>query len=243
MRSTRKLKSTHPDVPEPPAKRRVRTSARPAVAIIHSELDISNGIRALRRRCPVIRRMHDLAGDPPLRLRQPGFEGLARIIVGQQVSVASAEAIWARTVAAVQPFEAATLLALSDDALRGAGLSRPKVRTLRAVAMSISGGLDLAALSGAEEDVVRAALCGISGIGPWTADVFALFCMGRADAFAPGDLALQVAAQMAFDLSERPGPRELEALAERWRPWRAVAARMLWAYYKVAKQASSGQPV
>jgi len=187
--------------------------------------------------------MHDLAGDPPLRLRAPGFEGLARIIVGQQVSVASAEAIWSRTFAAVQPFDAATLLALPDEALRSAGLSRPKVRTLRAVAEAVADGLDLAALATAEEATVRDALCGIGGIGPWTADVFALFCMGRADAFAPGDLALQVAAQMAFELAERPDPRQLEALAERWRPWRGVAARMLWAYYKAAKQASSGQPV
>ncbi len=243
MRSTRKLKPNAPTLLEPSASATERASERPVLTIIRSEQDIGNGIRALRRRCPVIRRLHDLAGDPPLRLRAPGFEGLARIIVGQQVSVASAEAIWSRTFTVVQPFDAATLLELSDEALRSAGLSRPKVRTLRAVAQSIADGLDLAVLANAEEAAVRDALCGISGIGPWTADVFALFCMGRADAFAPGDLALQVAAQMAFELADRPNPKELETLAERWRPWRGVAARMLWAYYKAAKQASSGQPV
>lgn len=217
--------------------------ARPAITVIGSEADIEAGIRALRRRCAIIRKMHDLAGDPPLRLRQPGFEGLARIIVGQQVSVASAEAIWTRTRTLIEPFEAHQLLTHTEDSLRTAGLSRPKVRTLRAIAEAITDGLDLAALARVDELTVREKLCQISGIGPWTSDIFAMFCMGRADAFAPGDLALQIAAQMAFGLEERPDPRGLEELAERWRPWRAVAARMLWAYYKVAKEASSGQPV
>lgn len=201
-------------------------------------------IKTLRRKCPVIRRMHDLAGDPPLRLREPGFEGLARIIVGQQVSVASAAAIWDRTLRTVQPFEATKLLSLTDEDLRAAGLSRPKVRTLRAIATAIAvDGLDLVALGRADEAHVREKLCEIKGIGPWTADIFALFCMGRADAFAAGDLALQVAAQMAFQLPDRPDPKDLEALAERWRPLRGVAARLLWAYYKVAKEATSGLPV
>ncbi len=188
--------------------------------------------------------MHDVAGDPPLRLRQPGFEGLARIVVGQQVSVASANAIWERTRAVIDPFEASTVLALGDEALRAAGLSRPKVRTLRAIARAIAEqGLDLAALATADATFARETLCSISGIGPWTADVFALFCMGQTDAFAPGDLALQAAAQMAFELETRPDAKALEALAERWRPWRAVAARLLWAYYKASKDASSGVPL
>ncbi len=218
--------------------------SRPHLAVIRSEDDILAGVRTLRRKCPVIRRMHDLAGDPPLRLREPGLEGLARIIVGQQVSVASADAIWQRTRATVEPFEAATLLALDDDALRTTGLSRPKVKALRAIATAIEhGGLDLAALRSYEDDAAKDALCAISGIGPWTADVFILFCMGRADAFAPGDLALQVAAQMAFDLDARPSPDALTDIAERWRPWRGVAARLLWAYYRHVKEARSGAPV
>ena len=188
--------------------------------------------------------MHDAAGDPPLRLRAPGYEGLARIIVGQQVSVASANAIWTRTVATVAPFEARTLLALSDDALRGAGLSRPKIRTLRAIATAVvENGLDLESLDGWDDEAIGEALKAISGIGPWTSDIFLMFCLGRADAFASGDLALQVAAQMAFDLDARPDAMALEQLAERWRPWRSVAARLLWAYYKVVKDAKSGVPV
>lgn len=228
-----------------PSPSSTRGRGQPATAVlITCEADVAAGIKALRRKCPVIRRMHDLAGDPPLRLREPGLEGLARIIVGQQVSVASANAIWERTRLAIQPFDADTLLSLGDDELRAAGLSRPKVRTLRAIAAAIvEDGLDLMTLGRADEAVVREQLCKINGIGPWTADIFALFCMGRSDAFAPGDLALQVAAQMAFGLPERPDPKSLEALAERWRPLRGVAARLLWAYYKAAKDAASGVPI
>lgn len=212
--------------------------------IIETEGDVRAGIKALRRKCAVIRRMHDQTGEPPLRRRMPGFEGLARIIVGQQVSVASANAIWERTVKAVSPFEARRLLQLPDETLRGAGLSGPKIRTLTAIARAIAQEqLDLEAMQAHDDAEVREALIRISGIGPWTADIFLMFCLGRADSFAPGDLALQVAAQLAMDLDARPSAEELEDLAERWRPWRSVAARLLWAYYRLAKEAKSGQPV
>ncbi len=211
---------------------------------IQSEADIRLGMKALRRKCAGMRLAHDLAGDPPLRRRAAGFEGLARIIVGQQLSVASAEAIWGRTLALVQPFGAAGLLALDDATLRGAGLSRGKVLTLRAAAEAVSDGrLAFDMLARAPEPALREALVSVRGIGPWTADIFDMFCVGRRDAFAPGDLALQVAAQMALALPERPTPLELEVIAARWRPWRGVAARMLWAYYKVARETKSGLPV
>ena len=213
-------------------------------SLIETEADVTAGIKALRRKCAIIRRLHDATGAPPLRRRPAGFEGLARIIVGQQLSVASAAAIWGRTFDLVQPFDAATLLATSEAALRGAGLSRGKVKTLTATAREVSeAGLDLERLDHHSDEELHAALTRISGVGPWTADVFLMFCLGRADSFAPGDLALQVAAQMAMDLDERPSPKELAEIAERWRPWRSVAARLLWAYYKVVKDAKSGVPV
>lgn len=212
--------------------------------LIQTEDDIRDGIRSLRRRCEIIRKMHKAAGDPPLRRRPAGFEGLARIIVGQQLSVASAAAIWDRTIKLVQPFDAIVLLAHSDEALRGAGLSGPKIRTLRAAATAVAvDGLDLEALDALEDEAIHQALTGISGVGPWTADVFIMFCLGRADAFASGDLALQIAAQWAMGLDERPSPAALLELAERWRPWRGVAARLLWAYYAAVKDARSGIPV
>ena len=190
-----------------------------------------------------MRKVHDTAGLPPLRRRPAGFEGLARIIVGQQVSVASATAIWTRTAETCSPFEPAVLLALTDLQLAGAGLSRPKIRTLRAIAEACSKGLDLTGLEGASEDEVHAALTEVVGIGPWTADVYIMFCLGRADGWAPGDLALQIAAQRAMGLDERPSADALKKIGERWRPWRGVAARLLWAYYAVLKQKGSAVPV
>ena len=212
--------------------------------LIETEDDLKLGIRALRRKCALARLMHNAAGVPPVRRRPAGFEGLARIIVGQQLSVASAAAIWRRTVAAVAPFEAAPLMATPDEPLRAAGLSAGKVRTLRAVATAVlEGRLDLENLEYIPDEDVHEKLTSVTGIGPWTADVYIMFCLGRADGFAPGDLALQVALQMAAGLETRPTAKELAEFAERWRPWRGVAALLLWAYYKVRKESGAAFPV
>jgi DNA-3-methyladenine glycosylase II len=190
-----------------------------------------------------MRAIHDIAGDPPLRRLQDGFEGLARIIVGQQLSVASAEAIWRRTFDLVRPFRADLLLALDDGALRSAGLSAPKIRTLRATARAVADkSLALDDLRNCAVEDIHAALTSVNGIGPWTADIYVMFCLGHSDAWASGDLALQIASQMALDLDDKPSAKQLTEIAERWRPWRGVAARMLWAYYKVAKDTRSGAP-
>lgn len=213
-------------------------------ATIECEADILKGIRSLRRKCEVMRKVHDATGLPPLRRREPGFEGLARIIVGQQLSVASANAIWLRCEAAIRPMRAEMIASLDDDALRAAGLSRPKIRTLRAISEAVlHQGLELEALTHVGDADVHAALTAVSGIGPWTADIFLLACLGRPDAFAAGDLALQIAAQYAFELDQRPTAQELLERAETWRPWRSVSARLLWSYYKVVKDESSGMPV
>ncbi len=211
---------------------------------IDCEADILKGIRSLRRRCEVMRKVHDATGLPPLRRREPGFEGLARIIVGQQLSVASAAAIWSRCETTIAPMRAETVAELDDEALRGAGLSRPKIRTLRAISDAvIHHGLELQALTRLSDEEVHTALTAVPGIGPWTADIFLLACLGRPDAFAAGDLALQIAAQYAFELDDRPNAKELLERAETWRPWRSVSARLLWSYYKVVKDRNSGMPV
>jgi len=207
---------------------------------IETDADLREGVRALRRKCPHLRRVHERTGDPPLRRHAPGFEGLARIIVGQQLSIASAEAIWGRVAQAVCPMTPAAFLALGDEALRCAGLSRGKVRTLRAASTAIENGLDLEQLACAPEEVVHEALTAVPGIGPWSADIFMLFCLGRADAFAAGDLALQTAAGNALNLKKRPSRDALLSIAERWRPWRGVAAHMLWADYKLAAKRRKG---
>lgn len=215
-----------------------------AASFIDTEDHIRAGVRALRRKCPHMRAIHDLAGDPPLRRREGGFEGLSRIIVGQQLSIASAEAIWGRTSKLVSPFRADRLLRLTDSELRSAGLSAPKIRTLRAAAVAVvENELDLGGFEGADEADIHAALTAVKGIGPWTADIYMMFCLGHSDAWASGDLALQLACQMMMQLDEKPTAKELTGIAERWRPWRGVAARLLWAYYKVAKENKSGAPV
>jgi DNA-3-methyladenine glycosylase II len=218
-----------------PTKQRTRTKT------IETEADILRGVRSLRRRCPIMRKIYKATGVPPLRRREPGFAGLVRIVVGQQVSVASANAIWARCVDGIQPMAAARVAGLTDDHLKACGLSGPKVRTLRAISRAVlEDGLELDDATAMPQDAFRAQLLSVSGIGPWTADVFQMFCVGLPDSFASGDLALQVAAQHAFELDARPSPDKLTALAEQWRPWRAVSARLLWAYYAVLKDGRSG---
>ncbi len=182
-------------------------------------------------------RLDAVASRPALRRREPGFEGLAAIIVSQQVSTASANAIFAKVKANFPSLDAAAIAAAVDEDLRACGLSGPKQRTLRAIAAaSAEGRLDFEALAHAEADTAHAVLCAIKGIGPWTADVFLLFCLGHADAFPAGDLALQEGAKLALDLAERPDAKALTQLAERWRPLRGVAAHCLWAYYGAARR-------
>jgi DNA-3-methyladenine glycosylase II len=187
--------------------------------------------------------VHVITGDPPLRLRPGGFEGLARTIVNQQLSVASAGAIWDRLRLRSDLADPRSLLALTDDDMRGIGLSRVKVATLRRAAEAIeSGALNLDALERAPEADIHAALTALKGVGPWTADIYIMFSLGRADAWSPGDLALQHAVRDAIGLAERPSPADMIEIAERWRPWRSVAARLLWSYYALRRKRAV-QPV
>tara|TARA_R110002110_G_scaffold40880_13_gene130458 strand:- start:1454 stop:2050 length:597 start_codon:yes stop_codon:yes gene_type:complete len=171
-----------------------------------------------------------LTGDLPLRLRADGFAALLDAIVSQQVSVASARAIWARLEAAGLT-EASRVSAASQDDLRGCGLSRPKIRYALGVARA---DIDYAALRTLPDAAVVNTLVQLPGIGSWTAEIYAMFSLGRADVFAHGDLALQEAARRLFELSERPSEKQMRAMAAPWSPWRSVAARILWAYYRVS---------
>jgi DNA-3-methyladenine glycosylase II len=187
----------------------------------------------------LIDRLIATGGRPPLRRREPGFAGLAAIIVSQQVSVASAAAIFGRLQARLAPLEAAQIAGASEDDLRACGLSNGKIRALRALAQAVlGGGLDLGGLGDLDAEDAHKALVAVKGVGPWTADIFLLFCLGHPDAFPAGDLALQEAAKLALNLKRRPDAARLERIAERWRPLRGVAARMLWAYYRGVKARS-----
>lgn len=172
-----------------------------------------------------------LTGPLPLRLRKDGFEALLSAIVSQQVSVAAADAIWRRLKTAGLTGPRKVMWASEED-LRACGLSRQKIRYAKALAAS---RICFPQLRDQPTDVVTATLVEVPGIGIWTAEIYAMFSLGRADVFAPGDLALQEAARILFDLEERPKEKALRQMAEAWSPWRSVAARLLWAYYKVAK--------
>jgi DNA-3-methyladenine glycosylase II len=199
--------------------------------IIHSLDCVAEGAEWLAAREPAFARALPQCGALPLRREEDGFAALLRAIVGQQVSVASARAIWGRLEGAGLT-AAAAMAAASDEDLRAAGLSRQKARYGRALAQA---GIDFKALRHVPDVEVIRTLIGVPGIGVWTAEIYAMFALGRADVFAPGDLALQEAARMLFGLETRPSEKRLRAIAEDWSPWRSVAARILWAYYRVAK--------
>ena len=201
------------------------------------------GIAALAARDPVLAHLIALGARPSLRKREPGFEGLAWIVVGQQISTASAGAIWGRLKAGLGDLSPEGIAATSDETLRGAGLSAAKMGTLRAIAAAVAAGaLPLDRLHEMSADEAHRALTAVKGVGPWTADSYLLFCLGHPDAFPAGDVALQEAARLAYGLETRPKGDALTALAERWRPWRGVAAKVLWAYYRLAKM-REGAPV
>src|SRR5271169_6190615 len=205
---------------------------------IHTEADLDRGIDALIAADPRFAALMATAGRPPLRRRPDGFAGLASTVVSQQLSTASAGAIWGRLSAAFEPFEPAAIIRARKERLARIGLSAPKIRALKEIARAIArGDLALATLGDIDAEAAHAALTAVHGIGPWTADIYLLSCLGHADASPAGDLALQEAARVAFGLRASPNAKEMQALAEPWRPWRSAAARILWAYYRVAAEA------
>ncbi|NIY78582.1 DNA-3-methyladenine glycosylase 2 family protein [Celeribacter sp. HF31] len=200
--------------------------------IITCDADVAEGAAHLAASDPRFAEALRLTGPLPLRRRKDGFEELLSAIVSQQISVAAANGIWRRMKAAKLTGPRKVLWATEDE-LRVCGLSRQKVRYAKALA---EARIDYRALREAPTEEVVATLTQVPGIGVWTAEIYAMFSLGHADVFAPGDLALQEAARLLFELPERPKERALRRMAEEWSPWRAVAARALWAYYHVAKQ-------
>lgn len=181
---------------------------------------------------PALAKIVQSYGPPPLWPREPGFPTLIHIILEQQVSLASAKAAFDRLCATVTPLTPASFLTLDDTQLLAIGFSRQKTHYGRELARAIlSNKLDLAYIARLDDDAIRVELKQIKGIGDWTVDVYLLMALGRPDAFPPGDLALLIAVQQIKALDKRPTPAELTALAENWRPYRAVAARLLWHFY------------
>ena len=204
---------------------------------LNSQNDLEEAIHALLKLDPRLQPVFAAAGMPALRRREPGFMGLAHIVCGQQLSTASAAAIWARLAAAFDPFDHDAIRRARADRLGRLGLSAAKIKTLKNLAREISAQrLNLDVLGEEDADAAHHSLVSLHGIGPWTADVYLLFCLGHGDAWPSGDLAVQEAVKIGLGLKTRPTPKQMIPLAEPWRPMRGAAAHLWWSYYRAIKK-------
>lgn len=203
---------------------------------LNTQHDLEAAIHALVKQDPRLKPVLDRAGMPALRRREPGFVGLAHIVCGQQLSTASAGAIWDRLNKAFDPFDHEAVRRARTDRLGRLGLSAAKIKTLKFIARDIAAGrLNLDVLAEADADAAHHTLTALHGIGPWTADVYLLFCLGHGDAWPAGDLAVQEAVKIGLDLPTRPTPKQMAPLAEPWRPLRGAAAHLWWSFYRTIK--------
>jgi DNA-3-methyladenine glycosylase II len=204
---------------------------------LNSQADLEEAIDMLVRQDPRLRPVLERAGMPSLRRREPGFVGLAHIVCGQQLSTASASAIWQRLSKAFDPFDEDAVRRARTDRLGRLGLSAAKIKTLKGVARELaSERLNLDVLAEEDADAAHHTLTALHGIGPWTADVYLLFCLGHGDAWPAGDLAVQEAVKIGLDLKMRPTPKQMAPLADPWRPLRGAAAHLWWSFYRAIKK-------
>lgn len=204
---------------------------------LETQSDLDDAIGRLVKADPRLKPVLKAAGMPALRRRAPGFAGLAAIVCGQQLSVASAAAIWGRLSGAYDPFHHDAVRRARADRLGRLGLSAAKIKTLKNIARELGAErLNLDALAEQDADAAHAALVHLPGIGPWTADIYLLFCLGHGDAWPAGDLAVQEAMRIGLGLKARPTVKEMAPLAEPWRPLRGAAAHLWWAYYHAVKK-------
>jgi DNA-3-methyladenine glycosylase II len=204
---------------------------------LHTQADLEAGLAQLIVLDPRLMPVAEKAGAFDLRRREGGYAGLCAIVCGQQLSVASAAAIRDRLFKAFEPFHHDAVRNARADKLKRLGLSNAKIKSIKEIGKAVAKQhIDLNAVGNMDADAAHAELVKLHGIGPWTADIYLLFCLGHADAFPAGDLAVQEAARIAFNLRKRPDAKALTKLAQAWRPWRGVAAHLLWAYYHVVKK-------
>jgi DNA-3-methyladenine glycosylase II len=204
---------------------------------LHTEADLQAGLAQLVLADPRLLPVVEKAGAFSLRRREAGYAGLCAIVCGQQLSTAAAATIRDRLFAAFDPFHHDAVRAARTDKLKRLGLSAAKVKSVKEIGKAVAKGhIDLTAVGNMDADVAHATLTALHGVGPWTADIYLLFCLGHADAFPSGDLAVQESARIAFGLRKRPDAKALTKMAEAWRPWRGVAAHLLWAYYHAVKK-------
>lgn len=201
--------------------------------IIRTHRDIREGCTALAASDPMLARAIETAGPPPLRRRPGGFEALLQSIMGQQLSVASANAIWNRLAEACGHISPERVLELSDEECRTAGLSRQKMNYSRELAAAVAEGrLKFRSLSRMPDEEAIATLTEVKGVGRWTAEMYLMFALGRRDIWPVDDLAVVEAVRRLKGLEARPGRKEMAVIGEAWRPWRSVAARLMWHFYR-----------
>lgn len=202
---------------------------------------LSKAVRALARECAVMKAAHDHVGVPEWRTRQGDYAGLARIIAYQQLSTKAAGTIWGRVEALLGKVTPKAVLAADIDALRACGLSRPKISHVRSIAEAVeSGALNFRRVARKSDDEAREELVAVKGIGPWTADVYLMFCLGRWDVFPHADIGLSEAYRMISGERKRHPPKKFMKTGERWRPYRGVAAHMLWSYINAVREEQRG---
>ena len=204
---------------------------------LHTDADLETGLAQLILADPRLKPVAEKAGAFSLRRREAGFAGLCAIVCGQQLSTASAAAIRGRLFAAFDPFHHDKVRRARGDKLKRLGLSAAKIKAIKEIGKAVAKQhIDLNAVGNMPADEAHAKLTALHGVGPWTADIYLLFCLGHADAFPAGDLAVQEAARIALNLRKRPDAKRLTKIAQAWRPWRGVAAHLLWAYYHAVKK-------
>ena len=204
---------------------------------LNSQADLDAAVTALVKQDPRLQPILARTGMPALRQREPGFAGLAAIVCGQQLSTASAAAIWGRVRAAFDPFHHDALRKARADRLARLGLSAAKIKTLKSLARELAAErVNLDVLAEEDADAAHHTLTALHGIGPWTADVYLLFCLGHGDAWPAGDIAIQEAVKVGLGLKTRPTAKQMAPLAEPWRPLRGAAAHLWWSYYRVLKK-------
>ena len=212
-----------------------------------SDLDVtdpkqlSRAVKVLAKECAIIKAAHEFVGVPEWRTRAPDYAGLARIIAYQQLSTKAAGTIWGRVEVLLGKVSPKTVLAADIDALRACGLSRPKISHIRSIAEAVeSGALNFRRIARASDEAAQTELVAVKGIGPWTADVYLMFCLGRWDVFPHADIGLSEAYRMISGERKRHPPKKFLKTSERWRPYRGVAAHMLWSYINAARDAQRG---
>ncbi len=208
--------------------------------IIHGDDDVAEGVSYLSKIEPRFASIVAIHGLPRTRRVENNLSTLLNIITEQLISVKAAATIWQRIHARLHPFEPSQILEVHHDDLRQLGITAAKARCFHAISKAVhTGELNFQELNAMQDEKVQKLLTALPGVGPWTADIFLLAALGRADACPSGDLALQIAAQDIFNLDQRPSSMTFLLMAEPWRPWRSVAARLLWSHYQGSRGAKA----